>query len=191
LNAYDAAYNRGVSSYSVRHTFTSNWIYELPFGRDSKLGGWQVSGILFVRSGLPFTVTQTQGVASTGTGNRPNLVGDPHLDNPTIDKWFNTAAYQVVPDTTGTYGNVGRNTLEGPGQFNIDMSLLKRTRFGRVGSELRIEAFNILNHPQFANPNGTIGNAAVGTITALIANSAGAFGNTTARQVQLSLKLTF
>jgi carboxypeptidase family protein len=191
LNAYDLAYNRGVSSYSVRHTLSSNWIYELPVGRDSKLGGWQLSGILYLRSGLPFTVTQTQGVASTGTGNRPNLVGNPVLSNPTIDKWFDPAAYQIVPDTTGTYGNVGRNTLEGPGQFNIDLSLLKRTKFGKVGSELRIEAFNVLNHPQFANPNGTIGNAAVGTITALIANSAGAFGNTTARQVQLSLKLTF
>ena len=191
LNVYDLAYNRGVSSYSVRHTLSSNWIYELPFGRDNKLGGWQVSGILYLRSGLPFTVTQAQGVASTGTGNRPNIVGDPKLANPTIDKWFNTAAYAPTTDTTGTYGNVGRNTLEGPGQFNIDMSLLKRTKFGRVGSELRVDAFNILNHPQFANPNGQIGNAAVGQITALIANSAGAFGNTTARQVQLSLKLTF
>jgi len=190
-NVYDLNFSRGVADYDIKHSLTSNWIYELPLGRNSKLGGWQVSGILYLRSGLPFTVSQTQNVLSTGTGNRPNIVGDPKLDNPTIEKWFNPAAYAPPSDTTGTYGNVGRNTLRGPGQFNIDVSLVKRTTFGRVGSELRIESFNVLNHPQFANPNGTIGNAAVGQITALTPNSAGAFGNTTARQIQLSLKLTF
>ncbi len=59
------------------------------------------------------------------------------------------AAYQQPADTTGTFGNVGRNTLRGPGQFNIDMSLIKITQFGRFNLELRAEAFNILNHPQF------------------------------------------
>ena len=55
--------------------------------------------------------------------------------------------------------------MRGPGQFNIDASLIKLTRFGRVETEFRIEAFNLLNHPQFVNPNGTQGNAAFGTIS--------------------------
>src|SRR6185503_15654973 len=108
---------------------------------------------------------------STGiTINRPNTICDPKLSNPTIDMWFNTACFQQVADTTGTFGNTSRNSVRGPGQFNIDFSLIKSTSFGRVGSELRLEAFNILNHPQFANPNGQLGNAAFGTISTMLAS---------------------
>ena len=110
------------------------------------------SGIGYYRTGYPFTPGQTQGILSTtpgGTGQRPNVVGDWELDNPTIDKWFEPAAFQPPADTTGTYGDAGRNIMRGPSQFNIDMSLIKYTRFGRFNVELRCEAFNILNHPQF------------------------------------------
>ena len=107
---------------------------------------------------------------STGiTNNRPNTICDPALSNPTIDRWFNTACFQQVADTTGTFGNTGRNTVRGPGQFNIDMSMIKNTKIGPVASELRLEIFNLLNNPQFANPNGQLGNAAFGTISAMLA----------------------
>ena len=146
----------------MRHTFVSSLIYELPWARDKMYGGWQVNGIVYLRSGLPLTVTQAQGVRSTGTGNRPNRICDGKLDNPTIEKWFDTSCFVAPTDTTATYGDSGRDILEGPGQFNIDASLIKNTRFGRVNTEFRIEAFNMLNHPQFANPNTTLGNAAFG-----------------------------
>ncbi|PYR75291.1 MAG: hypothetical protein DMF86_15680 [Acidobacteria bacterium] len=94
-------------------------------------------------------------------------------------------------DTTGTYGSTGRNTMRGPGQFNIDASIIKNTRFGRFEHELRIEAFNVLNHPQFAQPNGQIGNSAVGTISAMLASSSCAFCGTTERQVQIAMKVKF
>ena len=74
-NVYDPGYNRGPADYDITHTFSSNWIYELPWASGKVYGGWQVSGILTLRGGLPLTVTQTQGVLSTGTGNRP----EPHL----------------------------------------------------------------------------------------------------------------
>jgi hypothetical protein len=130
-------------------------------------------------------------VQSTGTGNRPNLVGDPVLADPTVDKWFNPAAYQPPADVTGTFGNVGRSTLRGPGQFNIDMSLIKMTRFNRFNLELRVEAFNLLNHPQFQGPNATIGNAAVGQITAMLQNPSCALCGTTERNIQFAAKLSF
>ena len=194
LNVYNVeGYNRAVSDYDIKHTLSFSGIYELPFARQNKiLGGWQTSGMLYYRTGYPFTVTSTQGMLSTGTGNRPNIVGDPVLADPTIDRWFDASAYQQTTDTTGTFGNVGRNTLRGPGQFNIDMALIKITRFGRFNLELRAEAFNILNHPQFAaRPNSTIGNAAVGTITALLQNPSCATCGTTERQVQFAAKITF
>jgi hypothetical protein len=190
-NVYDPGYNRGPADYDIRHTLASNVIYELPFAKGSKWGGWQTSGILYLRSGLPLTITQTQNVQSTGTQNRPNRIGDGAAQNPTIDQWFDPAAFQAVPDTTGTYGTAGRGILRGPGQFNIDASLLKITRFGRFSHEFRVEAFNLLNHPQFGNPNTVFGNAAFGQITTMLANPSCALCGTVERNVQVSMKLRF
>jgi hypothetical protein len=186
------AYHRGPADYDVAHTLSSSWIYELPFARERLYGGWQVNGILSLRSGLPFTVTQQQGVQSTGQGNRPNRICDGRLDNPTIDLWFDPSCFVAPSDTTGTYGNAGRNILRGPGAFNIDFSLIKRTRLGGLNTEVRVEAFNVLNHPQFApRPNSTIGSAAVGTITSMLPNPSCALCGTTERHVQLAVKVTF
>ena len=192
-NVYDIeAQNRAPADYDVAHTFSTSWIYELPLAREQWYGGWQVNGILLLRTGLPFTVTQNQGVQSTGTGNRPNRVCDGRLDNPTIDRWFDASCFVSPTDTTATYGDAGRNILRGPGQFNIDMSLIKRTRIGRFDTELRVEAFNVLNHPQFApRPNSNIDSAAVGTITSMLPNPSCALCGTTERQVQLGIKVRF
>jgi hypothetical protein len=185
-------YNRGPADYDVRHTFSSNWIYTLPWAAQRGFGGWQVSGILFVRSGLPITITQSQSMLSTGlTNNRPNTICDPVSSSPTIAQWFNTSCFQQVADTTGTFGNTGRNSVRGPGQFNIDFSMIKNTKIGPVSSELRLEVFNILNHPQFANPNGQLGNSAFGTISAMLASPSCALCGTTERQAQVAVKLKF
>ena len=185
-------YNRGPADYDVTHTFSSNWIYELPWAAQKAYGGWQLSGILYLRSGLPITITQSQSMLSTGiTNNRPNTICDPVVDNPTIDRWFNTSCFQQTPDPTGTFGNTGRNTVRGPGDFNVDFSLIKNTRIGPVGSELRLEVFNVLNHLQFANPNGQLGNPAFGTISAMLASPSCATCGTTERQMQLAVKLKF
>jgi hypothetical protein len=190
-NVYDPQYNRGPADYDIRHTLSSSWIYELPWARTKLYGGWQVSGILLLRGGLPLTVTQTQNVLSTGTGNRPNRVCDGRLSNPTIDHWFDTSCFVSPTDTTGTYGDAGRGIIRGPGAFNIDASLIKNTKVGRYATEFRIEAFNVLNHPQFANPNTQIGNAAVGTISAMLSSPSCSLCGTTERQVQLGVKVRF
>jgi carboxypeptidase family protein len=190
-NVYDPAYNRGPADYDITHTFSSSWIYELPWARTALYGGWQVSGILYLRGGLPLTVTQTQGVTSTGTGNRPNRICDGALSNPTIDRWFDASCFVPPADITGTYGDAGRGILRGPGSFNIDASIIKNTRIGRYTAELRVEAFNLLNHPQFANPNTTIGNAAVGTISAMLSSPSCSLCGTTERQVQVGVKVRF
>ena len=190
-NVYDPQYNRGPSDYDVTHTFSSSWVYELPWARGQWYGNWQTSGILYLRSGLPFTVTQTQGVQSTGTGNRPNRIADGRLDNQTIERWFDTSAFQSPADVTGTYGDAGRNILRGPGQFNIDFSIIKTTRIARFDTEFRVEAFNLLNHPQFAQPNGTLGNPLFGQITAMLPNPSCALCGTTERNIQLAVKVRF
>jgi hypothetical protein len=191
-NVYDPQYNRGPSDYDIKHTFVSNWIYALPFAKNHPLGGWQLSGILYWRSGRALTISQQQGVQSTGTGNRPDTVStDFYPADQSIDQWFNTDAWARTVDLTGTYGNTGRNTVRGPGQFNIDAALVKNTKLGKAELELRLEAFNVLNHPQFSDPNTTFGNAAFGTITSMLPNPACALCGTTERNVQISAKLKF
>jgi hypothetical protein len=190
-NTYDLQYNRGPSDYDVTHTFSSSWVYEAPWGRTEYWGGWQLSGILYLRGGLPLTVTQTQGVQSTATGNRPNRICDGSVSNPTIDRWFDTSCFVPPADITGTYGDAGRNIIRGPGSFNVDASLTKNTKIGHATTEFRIEAFNLLNHPQFANPNTTIGNAAVGTISAMLSSPSCSLCGTVERQVQIAFKVRF
>jgi hypothetical protein len=199
INVYEPLLDRGPADYDLRHSFSSAWIYELPWARQQWYGGWMVNGILYLRSGYPFTVTQTANVASVGgpNGNRPNRICDGSLDNPTIDRWFDTSCFVPPADTTGTFGDSGRNILRGPGQFNIDMSLAKTTRFGRVETEFRVEAFNLLNHPQFAQftatgaANTQIGNASVGRITTMLSNPACSLCGTTERQIQFAMKVRF
>jgi hypothetical protein len=190
-NVYDPQYNRGPSDYDITHTLASSWIYEIPWATTKIYGGWQVAGILTARGGLPLTVTATQGVQSTGTGNRPNRVCDGRLSDPTIDRWFDTSCFVQVTEITGTYGDSGRGVIRGPGAFNIDASLIKNTRIGRTTTEIRVEAFNILNHPQFGNPNTTVGNAAYGTISTMLSSPSCSLCGTVERQVQLAIKVRF
>jgi hypothetical protein len=192
-NVYDKEYDRAPAQYDVTHTFSSTWIYELPWARDKAYGGWQVNGALYLRSGLPVNITTTQNVLSTtvGTGARPNQTCSGELSNPTIERWFDTSCFANVTENTATYGNAERNSVRGPGQFNIDASLIKNTRIGRVDTEFRVEAFNLLNHPQFALPNGQLGSPTFGVINAMLASSSCSFCGTTERQVQIAAKVKF
>jgi hypothetical protein len=198
VNTYDPGYNRGPADYDVKHTFVSNWIYAVPFAKNSKLGGWQLGGILYARTGRALNVTQSQAVLSTGTNSgqqsaqRPNRLTDNiYNSDKSIDHWFDPAAFQIVPETTATFGTSGRNIARGPGYFNIDVNLVKVTKFGRFEHELRVEAFNVLNHPAFNDPNLTFGSSAFGTISSMLPNPACGLCGTTERQVQLSMKLKF
>ena len=130
---------------------------------------------------------------STGiTNNRPNTICDPKLSDPTIDKWFNTACFQQVADTTGTFGNTGRNTVRGPGQWNVDMSVIKNTKFGHVTTRTAARNRSTCSTiKQFANPNGQLGNAAFGTISALWRARRARTCGTTERQMQLAFKVKF
>jgi hypothetical protein len=196
-NIRDPQYDRGVANYDVAHTLVTSFLYELPFAKTHVLGGWQVNGISYWRTGIPVTISQTGVMSSTGVGggglnaNRPNrILDDIYPAERTIDNWFNAAAFQRPGDTTATFGTAGRNIGRGPGIFNIDMSLVKNTKIGRFNTELRAEAFNVLNHPQFGQPNGQLGNAAFGTITASANPSCGTCG-TSERQIQFALKVRF
>jgi hypothetical protein len=197
LNAWNFNQDSGPASFDIKHLWTTSWIYELPFGKgkrfgagwnslaDKFVGGWQVGGILFFRTGLPFTVSQQTGLLSTGTGNRPDRIASGTLDHPTPDHWFDLGAFRPTSDNTGTYGNAGRDILSSPGQAQADLSLVKNTRFHeRFEHQLKFEFFNAFNHPQFAAPGSSIGTATAGVISSLLYN-------TPMRQIQIAMKLSF
>ena len=161
--------NHGPCSLDRASIINSSLILESPrIGSgllSSITGGWQLSTIFNFQSGNPLSVTSPGDLALIGTGGQRAIqVGDPHLDNPTIDRWFNTAAF--TPNTPGVWGNVGRNSMRGPKAWNFDTSFSRRfqvTEKQRI--ELRAEAFNILNHFNPGDPTTAINSSNFGKIT--------------------------
>ena len=165
---FNRAADRANCESDVRHLFNASFLVASPRFSGSLaqavLGNWEFSGIVSKRSGFWQTVSSGRDNSLTAIGrDRPNLVDDPSLDNPTVARWFNTSAFVANP--TGQYGNVGRNTLEGPGAFTFDMALVKRFPVGeRRVLQVRAEAFNILNHPTFGSPVTGLTNSRFGSI---------------------------
>ena len=159
--------DRGRSDFDVDHRLVGSFVYNLPFGKGEKfagdatgvknaiVGGWQVNGIATFQRGFPMTITAADagGLNDSFGTNRANLVGDPYPSGfeQSINAWFNTAAFaQPAP---GQFGNIGRNTLRGPGINNFDLALFKNFDLG-MGSRLqfRFESFNAFNHTQWNAP---------------------------------------
>src|SRR5262249_55966708 len=117
-NPNNAAGDRGSCGQDLRHVLNSTLVLTSPTFSSRALqrfaGGWQLSSIFSVRSGVPFTVSNPVDIARVGsTGQRANIIGNPNLDNPTANAWFNTAAFASAAE--GQFGNLGRNTLRGSG----------------------------------------------------------------------------
>jgi hypothetical protein len=212
---------RGNSDFDVRHRFVFNSIYELPFGHGKKLfgeaggftnqvvGGWQLANILSLSTGNWYTVLDSNGDFANadggagGVSQRPDVVGDPTKAGPvagnpgcvapsrirTSTAWFNTCAF--VDPAQGSFGNVGRNTIESPGYKTWDLSIFKNFRTTeKTNLEFRAEFFNVLNHTNFlfANSGPQSGNNA----TVLGAPQFGALTAARApRQIQFALKFSY
>jgi hypothetical protein len=188
---------RGLSAFDNRQRLVISGLYDLPVGRgrtmdirnkflDAVLGGWQLGSIVTWRSGFPLNPFDGINRANTNIGvDRPDATGvSQSLADPTTAKWFNTAAFTL--QQLYTFGNAGRNTIIGPAGFFLDFSTHKDFRLPKEGHDLqfRWEAFNVLNHPVWGNPNTTLTSPQFGQITSTIAS-----GNM--RQMQFALKYVF
>ena len=199
-NSLDVGAERGRSNFDVRHRLSVSYSYQLPFGKGREyladdgfvstlLSGWETYGIVTLQTGRPFTVALLSEIDNSGTGrsilgfganDRPNLVGNPEASSQTTLQWFNTAAFAFP--TPGTFGNAGRNILDGPGFQNVNMSLVKNTALTeRVNLQFRAEAFNLFNHPNFNLPDNFLGSPTFGRITSA----------RDPRHIQFGLKLLF
>jgi hypothetical protein len=218
---YTPNYDHASGDWDVRNNFTGSALYSLPELKDSTslirtvLGGWQTSGIIQTRSGLPVNVSLVGGFF--GNAVRPDYVpGEPLLvpGHSWPGSSYNINAFAVEPTYDGTpgatIGTVGRNSLRGPGYFQLDISGMKNFAITeRVTMQFRADIFNIFNHPNFENPSGGICNAVLsatpttpascttanstfGVIGQTIASADGTqIGGGTARQAQFSLRFTF
>jgi Carboxypeptidase regulatory-like domain len=202
--------SRGRSGFDIRHNFVGNVLYELPFGRRSWFGGWQFSGIASFHSNVPFTPVlsfDNADLQSVVIPERPNLIGNPYSgvcpNRSTVGTpacWFNPSAFALPPP--GQFGDAGRNMLRGPSFAQFDLALQKSFQV-REGMKimLRADAFNLLNHPNFAVPSNTQNPIAVGgNGDAVFKDSAGDFADNvgrifttvgTGRQIQFGARFTF
>jgi len=212
--------DRSDTNEDVRHTFTTNAVYQLPFGHGARflnqgaigniVGGWELSGVVSARSGLPVNITMSRkgsemldGITSN---QRPDRVpGQPLYFGAgrTTHQWFNIAAF--TNPAKYTWGNMPRYATVGPGNYAVDTALQKR--FGihdQTGVTFRAEAFNLFNHPMFSNPSGSLGSYSIdsqtgdvtwsnaskfGQITQIL--NTGVTGYGTPRRLQFSARLEF
>ena len=214
LDVYDLDRDYSLSSYDQRNSFVLNSVYKMPWEKrlnsrfiKAGLGGWQINGVLRTGSGVPINARVGFNNSRNGDNNipdRPNLVAGAS-NNPnqgtsrgcpgipageqlgTPDRYFDPCSFALNP--AGTFGNVGRNTLIGPGLFNVDFGIVKNTAIvERMNLEFRAEFFNLINHSHFAAPNNSIFSSdrtytgSAGRISATASN---------AREIQFGLKLTF
>ena len=190
-DAFRAYLMKSVAGADRTHVLNVNLVYELPFLHSQRglmgnaFGGWQLSPVVFFRSGSPMSVTDSTDVAGVGPGSAAgpwNLVGSTAVSgNRGLNKlWFNTAAFTLP--TAGTFGNAGIDILRGPMFQNWDISLFKHFRIvEKLTSEVRLELFNFLNHGNLDNPSTNPRSGAFGMIVS----------KTGTRQVQLGLKFIF
>ena len=163
----------GRSTFDRTNNFRVSGLYSFPFKANKLVAGWQVSGILSAVSGPPFTIFDgfndagEQGWVGALSGERPNLVPgcspNPILGQVSnsvgfVGRWYNPSCF--APQAVGTLGNLGRDTLVGPGFTNFDFALLKTTSIPKISEsfavQFRAEFFDLFNHPNFNLPNQNV-----------------------------------
>jgi len=180
MNPYDFQADYGNALWNIPQRFVANFAYQLPFFKNTTnrfaqivASGWNLSGIFVTQMGMPFNIVVSGDPANTGRSGqeRPNWVSQPSDDcGSKLIACINSAAFAAP--AAYTYGNLGRDILSGPGLTNLDASLSKSFRLAeRLTFQFRAEAFNAVNHPNFANPSATYGTSTFGNITSLNGNA--------------------
>jgi hypothetical protein len=198
-NPYDLSGDRSVAGVNLPPDLTASFVAQSPFGTNQRftthssvgdyiIGNWSLNGIVTFTSGQNFNVSESGDAANTNHDiswdnyNRPELVGNPKaISNRSIKEWFNTTAFQ--PSAPYTFGNTPRNYLMGDPYKNLDLSLFREFPIGETRNlQFRAEAFNVLNHPTWGNPDSNLGDSNFGQIGGT---------RSTERQLQLGMKLKF
>lgn len=202
-NPFDLRADRGLANFDVRHVGVISASYQLPFGPKKRFripdrgllktlaGGWSANSIVTLQGGFPFMPQLSYNPSNNGdTRNPVRPYVNPAFTGPVIlgtaDQWFDPSAFLAPPNNSGFYGNLGRDTLIGPGLATWDLSLLKDTPLReKLTLQFRAEFFNLLNRANFNTPNAiTFTPAGVSPTAGVITST-----STTSRQIQFGLKL--
>ena len=206
--------NYSYTDFDRKTNFEQTLTYELPFGRGHKwindnkaadyaIGGWKLSGLVSIVSGMPFTVqASTSNLNTPGNALTGTLTGNYQVSHNigTASPWFNTSVFSVPSGCVGlspcTYpvlGNTARNQFRGPGYIQDNASLFKKFNVYRESAlEFRIDAFQLSNTPQFGQPGNTIGSSTFGEVTSTLGSGQGSVnGVGGGRTLQGSLRFTF
>jgi outer membrane receptor protein involved in Fe transport len=206
-DSYNIRGDRGLSDFDARHRFVWSGLYELPWRGNRLKEGWQLSGILQFQSGNPVNILTNNGSYSGVVSLRPEVYGPiPTGAGPAQNanvfnvQWF-PASVCTAPGTpagclffapTNRFGNLGRNVLIGPRFDNVDLSLIKRTKIvERLTAEFRADVFDVLNHPNFGQPNRTVAAGATSTFGQITTTRFPVGDSGSSRQIQLAVKLIF
>jgi hypothetical protein len=165
-NNYNLAAEKSVDAGDTPHSLVASYIYDLPIGRgksigsgmnrktDAVIGGWEWSGIVTAKSGIPLGFNGND-IPSYGGNPRPDLIGDPNaIGHRSVHEWFNTGAFAYA--AYGTFGSAPRydSQVRAPDYTNFDTAIMKNWELGDLRRiQFRAELFNALNHPQFYSPN--------------------------------------
>ena len=206
--------NYGSSDYDARHRFVALYNYQVPLLQSMKdnaiineaLGGWHVTGVTALQTGFPVTISETGIFASlwcdaytyydcADAPNTSNFKIKTLNPRSSSHAWFDTSTFS--PEQTGTFGNVGRNFFHGPGYNYTNMSLYKDFPLGKEGArflELRLESYNVFNHPNFGQPDGNFSDPQFGqilSVTTPVSYGGQATDPQPGRATQLGVKLAF
>ena len=183
VNSRDLEANYGPAYFDARHIFSLAGSWQLPFGRERRIGanwsraldavagGWSLSYALTAHTGYPITVLDSSNpsLQASRSTERPNRIGSGKVENPTLDRWIDRSAFVSAP--LGEFGNSGIGILRAPGYRNVDLSVSKRfATFGEQYLVFRGEFFNAFNHPSFGPPQANIQSTAFGTITSTVSD---------------------
>lgn len=183
--------NYALAGFDRTHTLQMGFVYELPFARDGKsiaaklVQGWQLNGIASFLSGRPFTIGGSNNQLQQQGGQQTiDVIGDVNrgFGDPGPDQKFYDPAGFAQPGNK--WGNSGRNQFRGPSNWNLDASLFRTIPFGRYHVELRVESQNVMNHPQWGNPNTSFTDPNFMTIRDFVPNRA-------PRTVQVGARFAF
>jgi hypothetical protein len=202
-NPFNLRADRGLANFDVSHVGVISALYALPFGHGRRwlanisglanalASGWMLNSIVTIQSGFPFTPQLSYNPSNNGDSRNPvRPFVNPSFSGPVIlgnvNRWFNPAAFLPPPNNSGFYGNLGRDTLIGPGLGTWDFSLIKDTPIReRMNLQFRAEFFNLLNRANFNGPNAVVFTPTGVSPTAGLITST----STTSRQIQFGLKL--
>jgi outer membrane receptor protein involved in Fe transport len=156
---------RGRSDFDIGHSAAVSFVWAPKISRNVLLRDWQVSGTSTIYTGPPFTPKLGTVDYTNGSASRPDRLSKGTLDNPTVDQWFDRTAFPIVPLGSYRWGSSGRNVLDGPGTFIVNIGLSRKIKFAENKAlQFRLDSLNLPNHPNFNLPENRVDILSGGTI---------------------------